>query len=285
MTFHHMTGDYILADNHVTANVVSDQLSAVAPQEVAQETLIPILQFIKEQRPDLRTTNLRLTKMQLREAVTQDQLIVNTINAIEELDKVANALVKRLREWYALYDPEVEHRYPDHKVFVETILASTAVRAEDTMGGAIAEADLAIMLGEAATVQQLYIQRDNLLIYLERIMDEQTPNLKAVAGPTIGAKLMAMAGSLQRLSRLPSSTIQLLGAETALFRHLRNKRSKPPKHGIIFNHQLLQRAPKPLRGKVARALADKISIATKIDYFKGAFIGDKLYKQVEEKTA
>jgi nucleolar protein 56 len=152
------------------------------------------------------------------------------------------------------------------------------------MGGQFAEPDLGTVNAQATFVNSLYLQRDALLEYLELIMQQHTPNIKTVAGPTIGAKLLAMAGSLERLSRMPSSTIQLLGAETALFRHLRNNKARPPKHGIIFNHVLLQRAPKPMRGKVARALADKISIASKVDYFKGEFIGDTLYKQVEERA-
>jgi nucleolar protein 56 len=283
MKFHHMAGEYDVQGETIThhAHAPCEQ---VPPSELPHESLTFLLQKIKVEAPNLREMNLRITKQQIRENVKPDLLIINTSNAIEELDKVANALVKRLREWYALYDPELEHSYRDHKAFVEAVLTRTSQRNDETMGGEIAEVDIAIILQEAATVQQLYVQREELLTYLERIMDQHTKNVKALAGATIGAKLLAMAGSLERLSRLPSSTIQLLGAETALFRHLRNKKSKPPKHGIIFNHVLLQRAPRPMRGKVARALADKISIAAKLDYFKGEFMGDKLYRQVEEKA-
>jgi len=81
---------------------------------------------------------------------------------------------------------------------------------------------------------------------------------------------------------MPSSTIQMLGAEKALFRHLRTG-AKPPKHGIILQHPLVASAKKANRGKYSRSLADKISIAVKADYFKGKFIGDKLKKELEEK--
>jgi nucleolar protein 56 len=231
----------------------------------------------------LREKNMELTKQQLRESVKPDLLIVNASNAIEEVDKVVNALVKRLREWYALHDPELEHANHDHRAFVEAVLAKKE-RAEGTMGGELTDIDLKIIDDETRTVHALYMQRDKLVDYLETAMQEQAPNVKRVAGATIGAKLMAMAGSLQRLSRMPASTVQLLGAETALFRHLRNRRAKPPKHGIIFNHILLQRAKRENRGKVARTLADKISIAAKVDFFKGEFIGDALYAQVEAKS-
>ena len=232
---------------------------------------------------DLREQNLQRTKQQLRESVTPDLIIINTINTIEELDKVANALVKRLREWYALYNPELEHQYPDHHAFIEAALHNST-RSADTMGGLFKEQELGTILSQAALASQIYAQREVLIASLEAAMEQHTPNIKRLAGATIGAKLIAMSGSLLRMSRLPSSTIQLLGAETALFRHLRNKRARPPKHGIIFNHQLLQRAPREMRGKVARALADKLSIAAKVDYFKGEFIGEQLYREVEAKA-
>lgn len=105
-----------------------------------------------------------------------------------------------------------------------------------------------------------------------------------VAGITIAAKLISHAGSLRRLVEMPSSTIQILGAEKALFRHMRNKkRNLPPKHGIIHEHQLIQKSKEEMHGKAARALADKLSIAIKIDYFKGKFIGDKLKKELVDK--
>lgn len=233
---------------------------------------------------DLRSRNIALTKKQLAASVTPDLLIINAINTVEELDKVANALAKRLREWYALHDPELEHAYQDHQAFVDAVLTKTGSRSDDTMGGQLTAQDVEAMLAEAGTLSAIYSQRATLLAYLETTMQQHAPNIKHLAGASIGAKLMSMAGSLQRLSRLPSSTIQLLGAETALFRHLRNKRARPPKHGIIFNHVLLQRAPRDMRGKVARALADKLSIAAKIDFFKGEFIGDKLYAEVEAKV-
>ena len=264
---------------------IADESTVKGEAPTAQQ-LVPILEYLRSEADHtvLRDANLRLTKQQMRESVKPDALIINTINAIEELDKVCNTLTKRLREWYAIYDPELEHAYKDHRVFVEAILTRTAGRSEDTMGGELAEPDIAIILQEAAAVSGLYAQRDVLLGYLEIIMQRHTPNIMKVGGPTIAAKLLALAGSMDRLSRMPSSTIQLLGAETALFRHLRNKRSKPPKHGIIFNHVLLQRAPRPMRGKVARALADKLSIAAKIDFFKGEYLGDVLYAQVEARA-
>lgn len=273
---------------HAAAIGNNDEVRRIMQSDaITDQRLYGAMQELLQQRNThiavIREANIMLTKQQLRERVTPDLLIINTSNTMEELDKVCNALAKRLREWYALYDPELEHAYHDHRAFIEAILARTSARTSDTMGGELGEPDLAIILEQASAANALYLQRDKLLEYLEAIMQRHTPNIKRVATSTIGAKLLAMAGSLERMSRMPSSTIQLLGAETALFRHLRNNKARPPKHGIIFNHLLLQRAPKNLRGKVARALADKISIASRVDFFKGEFVGDTLYQQIEDK--
>jgi nucleolar protein 56 len=113
-------------------------------------------------------------------------------------------------------------------------------------------------------------------------MEAYCKNLKTVAGISIGAKLIEHAGSLRRLVMLPSSTIQILGAEKALFRHIKTG-ARPPKYGLIFEHKFVQAGKKPDQGKRARALADKISISVRLDYFHGEFMGDKMNAQLEEK--
>ena len=113
-------------------------------------------------------------------------------------------------------------------------------------------------------------------------MKTYCPNLLAVTGISLGAKLMSKAGSLKRLVLMPASTIQVLGAEKALFRHMKTG-AKPPRHGIIIKHPLISSAKQKEHGKRARTLADKIAIAVKVDYFKGKFIGDKLNKSIQEK--
>jgi nucleolar protein 56 len=276
---HHITGTY--QKEGTAVKKINDTVSTTTPA-IDEASLAAIMPHVEQNRQLLREENLKLTRLAVRNSVSRDLLIINTINTIEELDKVTNTLSKRLREWYALYDPETEHRLREHKLLVEEILANKP-RSHNTMGGTLTEEDLMILHAEAARVRDLYEQRDRLLDYLEAIMQEYTPNVKKVAGAMIGAKLIALAGSLSRLSSMPSGTVQLLGAETALFRHLRNPRARPPKHGIIFNHLLLQRAPKNLRGKAARTLADKISIGAKVDFFRGEYVGDALYAEVEKK--
>jgi nucleolar protein 56 len=113
-------------------------------------------------------------------------------------------------------------------------------------------------------------------------MEEVAPNTNAIAGPLLGARLIAVAGGLRNLAKMPASTIQVLGAEKALFRALRTG-TRPPKHGLIFQHSLLHEAKPWQRGKVARGLAGKISIATRVDAFGGKFKGDELKRDLDRR--
>ncbi len=114
-------------------------------------------------------------------------------------------------------------------------------------------------------------------------MRKIAPNLSAIAGPVLGARLLAKAGGLKKLALLPASTIQVIGAEKALFRHLRTG-ARPPKHGILFQHPLVRNAKKWQRGKIARTIAAKLAIAAKEDYFGGKYIADDLRKEIEERV-
>jgi len=148
------------------------------------------------------------------------------------------------------------------------------------MGSDLKKLDVKEIFLLAHEVNSLFALRQKHEDYLEKKMKVFCPNIISIAGVPIGAKLLELAGSLKRLAILPSSTIQLLGAEKALFRHIRTG-AKSPKHGVIIQHHLLAQTQKKNRGKMARALADKIAIAAKIDYFKGEFQGNKLKKQLD----
>ena len=131
------------------------------------------------------------------------------------------------------------------------------------------------------------VNLDNLISeyekYQEELCQEICPNISTVAGAAIAAKLISHVGSLSKLSLLPASTIQVLGAEKALFKHLKNKRIDPPKHGIIFQHVYISSSPKVVRGKIARALANKITLAAKADAFTKRFIAEDLKKDLEKR--
>jgi nucleolar protein 56 len=114
------------------------------------------------------------------------------------------------------------------------------------------------------------------------LVEKFAPNINFLIGSLIGAKLIAKAGSLQKLAYMPASRIQLLGAEKALYRFLKTG-EKRPKHGLIFQWNQIRSAPPWCRGKIARVVAGKLGIAAKLDYFNGEFVGDRLKLEIEEK--
>jgi nucleolar protein 56 len=115
-------------------------------------------------------------------------------------------------------------------------------------------------------------------------MQKTAPNISALAGPLLGARLIKLSNGLKRMAILPSSTIQILGAEDAFFRFLKTGK-KPPKHGIIFQYPEIRNAKREIRGKLSRTLASKLAVAAKIDAYKGEFIGDKLNEDFLKRIA
>ncbi len=226
--------------------------------------------------------NLEETKAKLRKSASFSDFIVQSINNIDEVNRLINTLAKRLREWYELYNPEFSRKIFEHEKFVELIIFGKDRKGDESMGSELSKDDLKPVLELAKEIDSLYKLKANQEAYLEGIMGKNCPNITAVAGAQLGARLIAIAGDLKRLVRFPASTVQLLGAEKALFRHMKTG-ARPPKHGVIHEHPIVSKVPRKDKGKAARVLADKISIAAKIDYFKGEFIGDKLRKEVEER--
>ncbi|MDE1857932.1 MAG: C/D box methylation guide ribonucleoprotein complex aNOP56 subunit, partial [Thaumarchaeota archaeon] len=195
-------------------------------------------------------------------------------------------------EWYGLHFPELIQMVQDNvalckmiseiggregfapeklqgRGFTEKKVAAIMEAKERSKGGTISEGDISRVKTLATLAVQLSTLRGALNDYVESQMKKVAPNVADVAGATIGARLMAKAGGLDRLAILPASTIQILGAEKALFRSLRTG-ARPPKHGILFQHQAVHMAPKWQRGKIARTLANKIAIAARVDYYRGS---------------
>jgi len=162
------------------------------------------------------------------------------------------------------------------------LLKEIGVADEQSMGAELEKDDVNQILSLAWAANALYKTRKSHEDYLTKNMETLFANLTAITGHLLGAKLIAHAGSAERLVKMPASTIQMLGAEKALFRHMKTG-AKPPRHGIIVHHPLIAKAPDRMHGKIARTLADKIAIASKVDYFQGQFIGDKLKKELEDK--
>ncbi|MFH0979191.1 MAG: hypothetical protein V1837_07895 [Candidatus Woesearchaeota archaeon] len=282
---------YYLFANILGNHVFDESVNLVASGDTARyNCLLPSLEMQKKFLahfknpvffPVFHEKNMLLTRQALKDAVGPDSFIIQATSAIEELDKHANGLVKRLREWYELYNPELSREIPDNLAFVQQVCLSPP-KPKDSAGADLTDKDLSPIVDLAKSCQELFTLRQSYEAYLESILKNSAPNLLSITGALIGAKLICRAGSLKHLSEIPASTVQLLGAEKALFRHMRTG-ARPPKYGILYQHQLIQRAGKQMQGKAARLLADKISIAAKVDYFKGEFVGDKLFKDIEKK--
>ncbi len=261
-------------------------------KEPDADSLKNILLYFKNKKylNEFREKNILLTRIDVKNSVRDDTLIIQAINSVDELDKSINILAKRLREWYSLHNPEFSRATESHEAFAEQIIGNEKselleklnINPADSIGADLKQEDLEPIRSLAHQIYDLYQLRKNQLEYISTLMDVLCPNVKIICGVLIGAKLIEHAGSLKRLSEMPASTIQILGAEKALFRHLKTG-AKSPRHGLIVGHPLISKAPERMHGKIARGLADKISIASKIDYFNGKFIGDKLKKELEKK--
>jgi nucleolar protein 56 len=218
---------------------------------------------------------------------------MQAVAAIDDLERAANLLAKRLRQWYALYCPELEHAIADHKEFIETILTKEKIiflkesHQKNAMGADLSKVDYEQIEKLAKELQQFYKEKEDLEAYIEKTMMDLCPNLTALLGAKLAAELLAHARSLQRLAFLPASTLQLLGAEQALFRFLK-KQGRCPKHGVLLKHPFFGQIKRDAYGKLARHLAGAASKAAKLDYFKGdSYQGyillDALKKRLETK--
>ena len=182
-----------------------------------------------------------------------DQQLVHAVRAMDDCDRVANELAERVAEWAgSLLDVDVAgvdgaRTVADH---------SPDTRAENRL------------VSLARRVEGLAGEADDLRTFVERRAPAVAPNLAAMAGPVLAARLISLAGGLEALAKQPSSTVQVLGAEDALFAHLRGQGSSP-KHGVIFTHEYVRGTAPDERGSAARALAGKLTIAARVDHYSG----------------
>ncbi len=226
----------------------------------------------------LRTQLLAETRRAVAASVDDDQLIIQAVTLLEQLEQAGNRLAKKAREWYALKNPELERTITDHAAFLRYVTKKRP--AQGVMGGTFTEEDTEALDEAVRSVSTLFDEKERLHAYLETLLRRRCANLQELAGTKIAGQLLAHAGNLQRLASVPSSTLQLYGAETALFRHLRDKRKhRSPKYGVLFNHPLVQNAAPAMKGRAARALADKLSLCAKIDLFKGERKADE-YRRI-----
>jgi len=239
----------------------------------------------------LSKVNVFLTKHELRRP-KPDKMLMHTVGVVDELDRVINTLSERMREWYGLYFPEADKLIQSHEHLAriiheqgkrEKIKDKRLLRySKISAGMPFSDEDLSAVQEYAKSLSELYRTREYVAEYIRKESRVVIPNLSAVAGPLIACRLVANAGGLERLAKLSASTIQLLGAEKALFRHLRGQ-GKAPKFGVIFAHPLIQKAPKNEKGWVARLLASKLTMAARADFYTGRDISEKLLADFKDK--
>lgn len=243
----------------------------------------------------------------------QDRHIIQTISLLDQIEKNLNQFSMRIKEWYSWHFPELVKIVSDNRVYVKLVsliqdkskLTSDMISqleeivldaglaekihqaATASMGQELSEEDMSTLLSFCEKVISGYEYRDELKEYLKDKMESVAPNLTAFIGENVGAKLICQAGSLTNLAKCPASTIQILGAEKALFRALKT-RGNTPKYGLLYHSSYIGRAKAKDKGKISRYIANKCSLAARLDSFAllpTSRFGEKMKEQVEERLA
>jgi len=201
----------------------------------------------------------------IKNTYSPDKMIIQAVQALNEEETSINTEYERLREMYWRYYPEKIEMVDNVGQLINTM--SKEVKVPATSMGYFLNKDELAMMKDYASVVEKHLEAIKVLEAFIKIETRKiTPNTSKICSPLITAKLITLAGGFKNIALMPASTIQLLGAEKALFRHLRSK-ARPPKHGIILHHQKVQAAKN--KGKAARQLANKLMITLRQDYFGG----------------
>ena len=299
----------ILQSENIDVKLMSDSRQ----NEINQNKLDLIVKFgLAENKEELSAILQRfainLSSMKVKKTSEKlDLHLIQAVNTLDELDEIINTISTRIREWYGLHFPELD--YILQNIITYASIVKDAGPRENISKELLGQLDvpekkieliqLAIVKSQggdltsesseslkilASQVIKLSELRTSLSDTIENLMETLAPNIKNILTAIIGARLIAKAGSLSKLAQMPSSTIQIIGAEKALFRALKTG-TRPPKHGLLFQHPSVHAAPKWQRGKIARALSSKIAIAVRIDVYRNASldtsISEKLNRRIE----
>jgi len=198
---------------------------------------------------------MRLAADRVAEALRGPDLeLLRMVRTLDELDGVINLLTERAVEWYATQDPGFSRKF--RAVPARRLVQVLLPRARGPLRSVLLQ------------IEALGAARTDLAREVTRAAFRVMPNSSGLVGGLVAARLMAAAGSLDALARLPASGLQVLGARSALFSHIRTG-TPPPKHGLIFQHRRVHNAPPAVRGRVARVLASRLAIAARIDRYRG----------------
>ncbi|MFO8017142.1 MAG: hypothetical protein R6U96_00760 [Promethearchaeia archaeon] len=296
-------------DNHFNYNLQKDYSSLefrnFRLNLTTQLKKIGISKSREEIQETYKQVNQALIKYHIKQEGTKnDVTIIQIIETLQTLKKTISLFSGRLKEWYGLHFPELSDKIIDDNIVFSRLVSELGKKKEFTeenlksilegekrkikeirekvsisMG---ADINLKMVKQFADKILSLNNYRKDLEGRLDELMEETAPNMKAIVGSLIGAKLISKSGSLKELAYSPASRIQILGAEKALYRFLKTG-EKRPKYGIIFQWKQIRSAKPWLRGKIARLIAGKLGLAAKVDYFSGDFIGDQYAEEIEEK--
>ncbi len=203
----------------------------------------------------LREVTMLLAADVIAKAVSEkDAELLQMVRMLDQMDGVINLLSERLVEWYQVTDPAFSQK-GGQRSFRRVLPKISRSRS-------------GILRTMAKEIERMNAVRSDLAAGVSRLAARVIPNTSELVGGLVAARIMARAGGLEKLARMPGSAVQVIGAEAALFSHIRQG-SPSPKHGIIFQHRRVHNAPREVRGRVARTLAAKIAIAARIDYYRG----------------
>lgn len=222
------------------------------------------------------------SQKRLSSAISRDKLLVQASNALEDLNKTINLYNERLYEWFSLHYPEFRQqdvakliaKYGRRENFPSFSVSLGISLGDEDEKAVKGFADMILHVGEELRILEKYVAKS---------VKEIMPNVTSLIDPLLAAKLLAYAGSLERLARMPASTIQILGAEKALFRHLK-KQGKSPKFGLLFSDGRIKNAPRDRQGRIARIIAAKLMLAARIDFYskrKEPKLREQLDKELE----
>jgi nucleolar protein 56 len=259
------TGDVNAVVSRILA--LSTQMDTFTPPDWQQAVACGVCSDRTDYLARLQAVCMAAAERSVREHYSgKDAELLQMVRTLDEMDTVVNLLSERAADWYMVRHPAFSRKYrrTPANILVRTI--------REKSRGALGRV--------AGEIEQLADTRTALAKEVSARANEVLPNTSALIGGLVAARLMANAGGLLPLSRLPASAIQVLGARTALFAHLKTH-SPSPKHGIIFQHRRVHNAPRDIRGRVARVLAGKLAIASRLDYFRGVVVPEFLERAQE----
>ncbi|KAG6701942.1 hypothetical protein I3842_07G010500 [Carya illinoinensis] len=293
----HCSGETLAVADSKLGNIIKDKLKIEC---VHSQAVMELMRGVRHQMTelisglgvqDLAPMSLGLSHSLSRyklkfSADKVDTMIIQAIGLLDDLDKELNTYAMRVREWYGWHFPELTKIVADNIHYAKTVklmgdrvnaakldfseILSDEVETElkeaamISMGTEISDLDLVNIKELCDQVLSLSEYRAQLYEYLKNRMNMIAPNLTALVGELVGARLIAHGGSLLNLSKQPGSTIQILGAEKALFRALKTKHATP-KYGLIYHASLVGQAPPKFKGKISRSLAAKTALAIRYD--------------------